>query len=98
MHCMVDKLVDAFVFHRRNRHHGNAKRSLELVDAHRAAVGAKLVHHVQRKHHRNIELHELQREIKIAFDIGRVNDIDNGRRLLIDEEIARDHLFARVGR
>ena len=74
---------------------GNAERGLELIDAHRAAIGAKLVHHVQRKHHGNIELHELQRKIEVSLDIGRVNDVDNGCGRIVDKKIARNDFLIR---
>ena len=48
---VVDQLVDAFVFRRGNRHHGDAQLGLKLVHADGAAVGLHLVHHVERQHH-----------------------------------------------
>ena len=98
MHRMIDELVDAFILYRGNGHHGNAERGLELVDAHRTAIGAKLVHHVQRKHHGNIELHELQRKIEVSLDIGRVNDVDNGCGRIVDKKIARNDFLIRIRR
>ena len=98
VHRMVDKLVDTLVLHRRNGHDGNAERRLELVDAHRAAVRGELVHHVEREHHGNIEFHQLQREIKVALDVGRVDDVDDRGGLLLDEEVARHDLLVRVRR
>ena len=93
VHRVIDKLVDALVLHRRNGHDRNAKRRLELVDAHRAAVCGELIHHVEREHHGNIEFHQLQREIKVALDVGRVDDVDNRGGLLFDEEVARHDLL-----
>ena len=98
MHRMIDELVDAFVLYRGNGYHGNAKRGLELVDAHRTAIGAKFVHHVQRKHHGNIELHELQRKVEVSLDVGRVDDIDNGSGRIVNEEIARNDFLIRIRR
>ena len=98
MHRMIDELVDAFILYRGNGHHGNAERGLELVDAHRSAVGTKFVHHVQRKHHGNIEFHELQRKVEVSLDVGRVDDIDNDRGRIVDEKIARNDFLIRIRR
>ena len=98
VHRVVDKLVDTLVLHRRNGHDRNAERRLEFVDAHRAAVCGELVHHVEREHHGNIEFHQLQREIKVALDVGRVDDVDDRGGLLLDEEVARHDLLVRVRR
>ena len=98
VHRVVDKLVDTLVLHRGDGHDGNAERRLELVDAHRAAVRGELVHHVESEHHRDVELHQLQREIKVALDVGRVDDVDDRGGLLLDQEVARHDLLVRVRR
>ncbi len=56
MQCMVDQLVNSFIFRRRNRNDGDSKQLLQLIDPHGTAVLPHLIHHVEREHHRNIQL------------------------------------------
>ena len=65
---------------------------------HRAAVAAHLIHHVEREHHRDAELHELHREIEIALEIRRVDDVDDAVGMRMQQEITRDDLLIRVRR
>ena len=95
---MVDELLDALVFRRRNRDDRDAERRLELIDVDVAAVRPHLVHHVQREHHRDAELHDLHREIEIALEVRRVDDVDDAVRMRVQEEIARDDLLIRIRR
>ena len=64
----------------------------------RTAVAAHLVHHVQRKHHRHVQLHELQRQIQIAFDVRRIGDVDDAGRLFGQDEPAGHALLVGVRR
>ena len=95
---VVDQLGDALVFRGGDRHHRDAEHRLHLVDAHRAAVFAHLVHHVEREHHRHVQLHELHRQIQVALDIRRVDDVDDPLRMLLEHKAPRDELLARIRR
>ena len=98
MHGVVDQLGDALVFGRGDRHHRDAEHRLHLVDADRAAVFAHLVHHVEREHHRHVELHELHRQVQVALDVRRVDDVDDPLRVLLENEAPRHELLARIRR
>ena len=93
---VIDQLADALVFGRGDRYDRDPQHGLHLVDADGAAVGRHLVHHVQGKHHRHAQLHELHGEVEVAGEVGRVDDVDDAARLFIQKELARDQLFAGV--
>ena len=95
---VLHKLVDALVLGGRDGDDGDAELALELVDEHRAAVGTHLVHHVEGEHHGDAELHELHGEVHVALDIGGIHDVDDAVGARIKQEIARDNLFAGIGR
>ena len=98
MQGVVDQLVDALVLRRGNGHHGNAQLSLELVHAHGAAVGLDLVHHVERQHHGDAQLHDLHGQVQVALDVGAVDDVDDSVGFLVEQEVARDDLLVGVRR
>ena len=95
---VVHQLVHALVLCRRDGHDRDAQHGLHLIDADGAAVAAHLVHHVQRQHHRRIQLHELHGEVQIPLDVGGVHDIDDARGLLADDELPGHDLLAGIGR
>ena len=98
MERMIHQLVHALVLCRRDGHDRDAQHGLHLIDADSAAVAAHLVHHVQRQHHRRIQLHELHGEVQIPLDVGGVHDIDDARGLLADDELPGHDLLAGIGR
>ena len=95
---VLGKLADALILRGGDGHHRDAERRLERVHINRAAVFRKLIHHVEREHHRAVELHELEREVEVALDVRGIHDVDNRVRLLFQDELAAHDLFARVGR
>ena len=95
---VLGELARALVLRRRDGHHRYAERCLERVHVHRAAVLGKLVHHVEGEHHGPIKLHELKREVEVPFDVRGVHDIDDGIRLLFQDELAAYYLLACIGR
>ena len=46
------------------------------------------------KYHRNVEFHQLHRQIQVSFDICRIYNIDDAARMLVQNEIPGDDLFA----
>ena len=94
---LVGQLAHAFAPGGGDGDDGNAERRAHFLHVDRAAVGAHLVHHVERQHHRYAQLKELEREVEIALNVGRVHDVDDAVRLFVQNEIARDDLLLRVG-
>ena len=95
---VLHKLVDALVLGGRNGNDGDAELALELVDKHRAAVGAHLVHHVEGEHHGDAELHELHGEVHVALDVGGIHDVDDAVGTRVEQEVARDDFLAGIRR
>lgn len=98
VHGMLHKLADTLVLCRRNRNHGHAKLALEQVNVDGAAIFRDLVHHVKGNDHRPIEFHELEGEVKIALDIGGVDDVDNRIGLRIKNELTAYDFLSRIRR
>ena len=90
------KLVNAVVFRRSDRHNGYAQPVGQLLNIHAAVVAQKLIHHIQRQNHGLAHLDKLQREIKVALYIRRVNDVYYRIRLALDYKIARYLLLAGI--
>ena len=95
---MFHQLADTLVAGSANGDNGHAQQALEQVDVHGAAVGRHLVHHVERDDHGAIELHKLQRQVQVTFDVGGVDDIDDGVGVLVQDKLAAYDLLARVRR
>ena len=98
MHGMVHQLVHALILGSRNGDDRDAQHGFHLVDAHRAAVAAHLVHHVQGQHHGGVQLHELHGQVEVALDVGGIHDVDDTGGLFADDELPGDDLLAGVGR
>ncbi len=93
MHRMVRQLRNPLVFCRGNRYNRNTEQLLQLIDTDCAPVFPHLVHHIQCKHHRNIQLQKLHCQIQIALNVGRVHNIDNSLWVLIKHKIPCDNLL-----
>ena len=95
---MIHQLANTLVAGSANGDDRHAQQALEQVDVNGAAVGRHLVHHVERDDHRTVELHELQCQVQVALDVGSVNDVDDGVRTLVEDELTAHDLFACVRR
>ena len=94
MDSMGNQFLDSLVFCSGNRDNRDAKSLFHLVHEHRTAVFAYLIHHVEGQYHRNVEFHQLHRQIQVSFDICRIYNIDDAARMLVQNEIPGDDLFA----
>ena len=97
MKGMVYQLIHALILGGGNGNDRDAQHGLHLVDAHRAAVAAHLVHHVQRQHHGGVQLHELHGQVEVALDVGGIHDVDDAGGLFADDELPGDDLLAGIG-
>ena len=91
------QIGDAFALCRADWHDRDAQQLRELHSIDRAAVGAHLVHHIQREHHRHLHLDHLQREIKVSLNVRGVHDVDDAVGPAVKNEIARYDLFGGIG-
>ena len=97
MHCVMDQLVHALILCRGDGDHRNPQLCLHPVDVDGTAVSGHLVHHVQGHHHGNIDLQKLHCEVEIAFDVGGVDDVDNGFGLFVQDEVPGNQFLTGVG-
>ena len=93
---MLYQFVNTLVLGCRDRYDRNSKHFLHAIDQNRASILSHLVHHVQCKAHRHIQLHQLHGQIKVSFYISSINDIDDSLRVLIQDKIPRYDLFAGI--
>ena len=93
----VDQLGHALILQRTDGNDGNAQLAAHLIDINRTAARAYLIHHVQRQHHRYIQLQKLHGEVQVAFNIGGIGDIDDAIRLFAQNIFAGDDLLLRIG-
>ena len=97
MDGVVYQLVHALVLGGGDGDDRDAQHRLHLVDAHRAAVAAHFVHHVQRQHHGDIQFHQLHGQVKVALDVGGIHDVDDAGGFFADDELAGNDLLAGIG-
>ena len=98
MYSVRNKLADTLVLGRADRNDRHAQDLLHKVDIDRAAVAGQLIHHVQRDNDRPVRLKKLHRQIQVALDIRRVNDIDDRVRLVVQNKIPRHDLLFGIRR
>ena len=96
MYRMLHQLIDSLVLGCGNRNNRNAKGILQQVDIDRTAVLAHLVHHVERKHHRDIQLDQLQRQVQISLYVRCIHNVDNTSRPVVQEKLTAHDLLTRI--
>ena len=95
---VLHQLGNALVFGGGDWHHRNAEQLFHKVDTNGAVVVFHLIHHVQRQHHRHVEFHQLHGEVEVALDVSGIDNVDDSRRFLLENKVARHHLLAGVRR
>ena len=85
---VIHQFLQAVPSRRGDGYDGNAQQRFHAVYVDGTSVAAQFVHHVQRQHHRHVQFHELHRQVQAALDAGRVQNIDDARRLFIEDEVA----------
>ncbi len=86
-------LFDAGTLQGGDLHDLAAEFLFQLLRVDLIAVLAHDVHHVQRDHDRDAELDELGRQVQVALQIRRVNDVEDRVRELLDQVVSRDDFF-----
>ena len=88
---------DAVALGRRDADHRHAQRALEGALVHALAPRLGQVHHVEHEQQRPSQLDDLEGQVEVAVEVGRVDDEDDevgGRRvgLQAEQHVAHDHL------
>ena len=96
MHGMLHQLIHTLVFGGGNRHHRNAQQAFHLVNADTPPVVPHLIHHVQRQHHRHIQLHQLHSEVKVTVNVTGIHNVDYSLRRLLYYKISGNHLLGGI--
>ena len=97
MQSMSYQFINTFILRRRNRNHRYPQHLFHLVDQNRSAVFPHLIHHIQCKHHRNIQLHQLHGQIQIPLNIGSIHNVDDSLRMFIQHKISCNNLLTGIG-
>ena len=87
MHSVCHQFLNSLILCRGNRHHRNTKGLLQKIYIDSSAILVNLIHHVESKHHRNIQLNELQGQVQISLDICSIHDIDDSPRSVLQEKL-----------
>ena len=92
------QMFDTLAAQRRYLDDGHVEPARKLVglDLHTAFLDD--VHLVERDDHRDPELHELRRQIQVALQIGRVDDVDDGVGVAARKEVSRDDFLVGIRR
>ena len=93
---LINKFRNPFSFCGAYRNDRNTERGAHRHNVHRAAVCAYFVHHIQRNDGGNVHFKQLQRQIKVSFDIRRVNNVYDSVGLFIHYKIAGNDFFLRI--
>ena len=96
MQRMSYQFIDTFVLRRRDGNDRNPQHLFHLVDQNRSAVFPYLIHHIQGKHHRNIQLHQLHGQIQIPLNIGSIHNVDDSFRMFIQHKISCNDLLTGI--
>ena len=94
----LHQLFDARALERGDLDDGHAQLLFERLGVKLVAVLLHDVRHVQRDGDGNVHLQELRRQVQVALEVGRVDDVDDAVGLFIQNIVAGDDLFGRVRR
>ena len=79
-------------------HHLAAQLTGQLCHIDLVTGLAHHVHHVDGHHHRDAKLGKLRGQVKVALQVGTVDDVQNGIRALVDQVVTGHHFLQRIGR
>ena len=79
-------------------HQWNAKETAQYVAIEFVATRLKLVKHIQRTHYLQVHIHQLRREVQVAFDVAGIHYIDDDIRSVFNELLAHIEFFRTICR
>ena len=94
----LDKLLGALALDSGGLNDRNAQLLGELLDVDDVAALPDNIHHVERDNDRQTHFDQLRGQVEVALDVGRIDEVHDGVRLLVYEIVARYDLFQRVRR
>ena len=81
-----------------NGHHRRAEEARKGRAVRLDAAPLQLVHQVEGDDHGALQLHQLQRKVEVALDVGGVDDVQNHVRRVLGDEVAGDVFLDGIGR
>src|SRR5208337_347099 len=90
-------IVDAAPFGAYSPDHPYAEHRRQLLVVDPDALGRGLVAHIEGADYRDPQFLELKAEEEVALEVGRVEDVDDEVRLLVEDEIAGDDFVDGIG-
>ena len=96
LHRKLQKLLNTVVLCGGYGQHRDAETARKLLDIHGTVVSKKLIHHIERKHHRLAHFGKLKRKIEVSLDVRCVGDVQYGVGRIVDYKIAGNDLLAGV--
>ena len=95
---LLDQPVNIHAVTGGDRDHRYAQLSGQPAAVNRIPLLFHLVHEVYSQHHRPFQLQQLHGQIQVPLQVGGVYDVDDGVRLLLEDEFPGHHLLHGVGR
>ena len=96
--CRLDELLGTLALDGCGLNDRNAKLLGELLDVDHVAALLNDIHHVQRDNDRDTHFKQLGGQVQVTLDVGRINEVHDGVRLLVYEIVACYDLLERVRR
>ena len=96
--CRLDELLGTLALDGCGLNDRNAKLLGELLDVDHVAALLDDIHHVQRDNDRDAHFKQLGGQVQVTLDVGRINEVHDGVRLLVYEIVACYDLLERVRR
>ncbi len=96
--CCLDELLGALALDGCGLYDRNAELLGELLDVDHVAALLDNIHHVQRDNDRNAHFKQLGGQVQVTLDVGRIDEVHDGVRLLVYEVVACYDLLERVRR
>ena len=87
---------DAVAFGGRGGHYRETEHGAESLVVELVAVGLKFVEHIESHHHRCVHVDKLGGEEQVAFEVRRIDDVQNQVVLVAAEVLAHAQLLGRI--
>ena len=98
MNRMSNQFLNSLTLNCGNRNYRDLQNLFHLINPDRPSVPPHLIHHIQRQHNRYAQFQHLHGQIQIPLYVRRVDDVDDRRRLFLENILAGNDFLARVGR
>ena len=95
--CGLSGQLHAIALQSGDLHYLAAQLLGQLLGVDGVAVLAHHVHHIDGDDHGDAQLSQLSGQVQVAFQIGAINDVQDGVRTLVDQIVSGYHFLQGVG-